>query len=209
MKLRFTEGKYPGKLITFCGLDGSGKTTLINMLDDWLKSKGINAILTKQPTDSIRSSDMFRAYMDREDHSGYDYRALSLSAAADRVQHTSQFIVPLLENGKTVISDRYFYSCLANHRARGYDDPWIYEVSEHIQKPDHAFFIDTDVGTAISRVRERSSERGKYIDVGLQHRLREQYLKIATDCGGIVISSSDSVEVCFGKIVDGINPIIK
>jgi dTMP kinase len=203
--LRFREDQYPGKLITFCGLDGCGKTTLINMLDEYLKKSGVTAILTKQPTDAIRNSEMFRTYMDKEDHSGYDYRALSLSAAADRIQHTNKFIVPQLERGEVVISDRYFYSCLANHRARGYNDPWIYQVSEYIQKPDHAFFVDIDVETAMKRVRERASEKEKYIDVDLQYRLRDQYLQIAKDCGGTVISSSDSSEVCFGKIVKKIN----
>ena len=197
MKLRLSEGKHPGRLVTFCGLDGSGKTTLIHMLDGWLKSRGVNAVLTRQPTDQIRNSEMFRAYMDKEDHSGYDYRALSLAAAADRVQHTGKFIVPLLEAGETVISDRYYYSCLANHRARGYDDPWVYEVGEHIQKPDRAFFIDIDAETAMMRVRERAAEKGRYIDVALQHRLREQYLMIADECGGVVIPSSECVKGWF------------
>lgn len=205
MVLRFKEENYDGKLITFCGLDGSGKTTLINMLDEYLKNNDITAILTKQPTDSIRNSEMFRTYMDQEDHNDYDYRALSLSAAADRIQHTSKFIVPLLEKGEVVISDRYFYSCLANHRARGYNDPWIYQISEYIQKPDYAFFVDIDVETAISRVRERKIEKDKYIDTDLQYKLREEYIKIAEDSGGIIISSNDSVEKCFKKIIKTIN----
>ena len=207
MKLKFSEAKHPGKLITFCGLDGSGKTTLINMLDEYLKSKGIAAILTKQPTDAFRKSDMFRTYMDIEDHSAYDYRALSLSAAADRIQHTNKFILPLLEKGECVISDRYFYSCLANHRARGYNDPWIYQISEYIQKPDISFFIDIDVETALKRIRERPSEKEKYIDIDLQYELREEYLKIAGECDGIVISSNSSIGECFEKIKKTISPI--
>ena len=208
MKLKFKEEKYDGILITFCGLDGCGKTTLINMLEEYLKNKGIIAVLTKQPTDNFRKSDMFRTYMDKEDHAAYDYRALSLSAAADRIQHTNKYIMPLLENGEIVISDRYFYSCLTNHRARGYNDPWIYEVIKHIQKPDYAFFIDVDVETAIKRVRERIDEKNKYIDIDLQYKLREQYLKIAKDCGGIIISSNNKVDECFEEVIKNINLVI-
>lgn len=208
MKLRFKEEKYDGKLIIFCGLDGCGKTTLINMLNEYLKNKGITAILTKQPTDAVRNSKIFRTYMDSEDHTAYDYRALSLNAAADRVQHTSKFIEPLLKKGEYVISDRYFYSCLANHRARGYNDTWIYQVSEYIQKPDYSFFIDADVDTAVSRTRQREEEKNKYIDIDLQYKLREQYLKIAEDCGGILLSSADNnTDECFAKVIENINCI--
>jgi len=143
--------------------------------------------------------------MDKEDHNAYDYRALSLSAAADRIQHTNKFIVPFLEKGEVVISDRYFYSCLANHRARGYNDPWIYQVSEYIQKPDYAFFIDIDVQTAISRIKERASEKNRFIDIDLQYKLREQYLQIAEECNGIIISSSESIDECFEKVIKNID----
>ena len=209
MKLKFKKTTYIGKLIIFCGLDGSGKTTLLNMLDEYLKTKDISAILTKQPTDAFRKSEIFRTYMDMEDHNAYDYRALSLSAAGDRIQHTSKFIEPLLEKGEYVISDRYFYSCLANHRARGYNDPWIYQVSEYIQKPDCAFFIDIDVETAMKRTRERAAEKYKYIDIDLQHKLREEYLQIAGEYGGIILSSNESVEKCFETIVKNTDPILK
>ena len=64
-------------------------------------------------------------------HYAYDYRSLSLLAASDRIQHCSRVIVPELKKGRLVISDRYFYSCLANLRARGYtEDRWIYEVAD-------------------------------------------------------------------------------
>lgn len=205
MKLRFDEANHEGILITFCGLDGCGKTTMIHMLNEYLKNNGIHAILTKQPTDSIRQSQMFRTYMDSEDHDAYDYRALSLSAAADRIQHTTKYIVPLLEKAEVVISDRYFYSCIANHRARGYNDAWIYEIASHIQKPDYAFFLDVDVDTAVSRIRERDAEKNKYIDMPLQYRLREQYLRLAEECGGIVIPSDGEVHICFAEIIKSLN----
>ncbi len=209
MKLNFKNEKYPGTLITFCGLDGCGKTTMINMLGEYLENLGIKAVMTKQPTPEIRNFQMFRTFMDDPDNSPYDYRALSLHAAGDRIQHTAKFIVPLLESGQNVISDRYFYSCVANHRARGYDDMWIYEITGHIQKPDYAFFLDVDTETAITRVRARDAEKHKYIDIPLQHRLREQYLLIARECGGIIIKSEGGAEACFDEIKEELAPFIK
>jgi len=202
MKLNLKKKAHDGKLVTFCGLDGCGKTTMINMLYNHLKENDLEPILTKQPTEAVRKSDIFRTYMDNQDHAAFDYRALSLSAAGDRIQHTNKYIVPLLENGKTVISDRYFYSCIANLRARGYlADNWIYEIALQIQKPDISFFLDVDVDTAIKRVRNRESERDKYVDIELQYRLREQYLQIAEEVGGIVIPSGKETEECFKNVL--------
>lgn len=108
----------------------------------------------------------------------------------------------MLNKGEVVISDRYFYSCLANLRARGYlEDNWIYEIAKHIQKPDISFFIDVDVETAINRIRSRENEKNRYIDVALQYRLRQQYLQIAEDVGGIVIHSDKEVDECFQEVL--------
>ena len=106
-------------------------------------------------------------------------------------------LMPLLKEGTNVISDRYFYSCLANLRARGFeDDRWIYEIAENIIEPDVSFFIDVPVEVAVKRVRERPDEKDKYIDMQLQYRLRQEYLTIAENVGGVLISGVEPLEWC-------------
>ncbi len=201
MQLKLQEHNLPGKLITFCGLDGSGKTTMIRKLTEKLEENGVNPFLTKQPTKAMRKTEIFRTYMDCEDHSRYAYRSLSLMAAADRIQHTEMEIVPKMEQGGWIISDRYFYSCLANLRARGYtNDKWIYEIGEQIIKPTVSIFMDIPVETAVERVRQRLEEKERYIDIELQYRLREEYLQIAEDVGGVVVPAALSLEKCFSEI---------
>ena len=191
--LRMKTNPSPGVLITFCGLDGCGKTTMINLLSKELKELGYEVFITKQPTDDVRNSDIFRTYMDSPDHNKYEYRSLSLLAASDRIQHSAKTIEPELEQGKIVISDRYFYSCLANLRARGFEnDKWIYEISESVIKPDIAYFIDVPVETAIERVRKRKEEKDRYVDVELQKKLRHEYLSIAGLNDGVIMSSLDT-----------------
>lgn len=200
----------PGILITFCGLDGCGKTTQINKLKNWLDDMGLPVELTKQPTNFVRKSDIFRTYMDTANHNKYDYRSLSLLCAADRVQHSNRVITPLLENGKIVISDRYFYSCLANLQARGYThDTWIYEIAKSIPKPDIAFFLDTDTETAIQRVHARKEEKDRYIDIDLQYRLRSTFLSIAKENDGIIISTKQSEDICFSIIKQSVLEVLK
>ena len=206
MKLQMKPHNQKGKLITFCGLDGCGKTTQINLLKAYLESEGIPTVVTKQPSNSVRQLDMFRNFQESPNHKGYDYRALSLLCASDRVQHCNNFILPLLEKGFTVISDRYYYSCVANLRARGYlEDKWIQEISQHIPKPDYAFFLDASVDLATKRVHDRPQERDLYIDMDLQHKLRDQYLILAQKNDGILLETDNRPEATFQQICQELN----
>lgn len=209
-RLNMRKNEAPGVLITFCGLDGCGKTTMIQMLAAELEGRGEKILLTKQPTDFVRRSDIFRIYMDHPDHSGYDYRSLSLLAASDRVQHVSRVVTPSLKKGNLVISDRYFYSCLANLQARGFeDDRWIYEIAESIVEPDIAFFFDIPVQTAVSRVRSRPSEKDRYIDLELQYKLREKYIEICRANGGILLSTDQSPEKTYSQVIQKVNQVLE
>lgn len=207
-KLKMFEHGSNGLLITFCGLDGCGKTTMIELLRKKL-SESADVFLTKQPTQFVRNSDIFRNYMDSDEHNAYEYRSLSLMAASDRVQHVNKVIVPELKKNKMVISDRYFYSCLANLRARGYKkDTWIYDVSKAIAKPDLAVFLDVPVEVAVSRVRSREEEKDRYIDIDLQHRLRVEYINICNANNGILISTEQSHDETFDKVMCEVNRVL-
>lgn len=188
-QLNMRANKTKGLLITFCGLDGCGKTTMMRRLLHELQQE-YPVFLTKQPTDFVRQSAIFRAYMDSPDHDAYDYRSLSLLAASDRLQHVNKVVEPAMEQGQIVLSDRYFYSCLANLRARGFrQDQWIYEIAQSVVKPDIAFFFDVPVATAVARVRQRPEEKDRYIDMALQEHLREEYLEICRMNGGVLVST--------------------
>lgn len=206
--LNFYEHNKPGKLITFCGLDGCGKSTMLRRLWQYLSEQGRELTVTKQPTDFVRKSAIFRTYMDSPVHDNYDYRSLSLLAASDRVQHTNRVILPELEEGKIVLSDRYFYSCLANLRARGYEnDRWIYDVASSIAKPDLAIFLDISVETAVARVRNRSDEKERFIDMDLQYKLREQYRIIAEENNCLLVSSEMGEDETWAVIKEAVDKL--
>lgn len=208
-KLRMYKNPFKGLLITFCGLDGCGKTTMITRLASDLRRCG-DVMLTRQPTDAVRHSEIFRNYMDSSEHSAYDYRSMSVLAASDRLQHVRKVVSPALEEGRIVISDRYFYSCLANLRARGYGrDVWIYDIARHIIRPDAAFFLDIDVPTAVSRVRARPSEKDRYIDMRLQYRLRDEYIAICRRCGGILVPTDVSEDSTYEFIRHKVEQIME
>ena len=139
--------------------------------------------------------------MDNPNHDAFDYRSLSLLAASDRLQHVNKVIEPQMAGGKVVISDRYFYSCLANLCARGFgDDRWIYEIAESVIKPDVAFFFDVPVETAVKRVRSRTEEKDRYIDMELQYKLRTEYIKICKANNGVLISTEMPIDECYAIV---------
>lgn len=207
--LNMRKNETNGLLITFCGLDGCGKTTMMKRLIADLK-KEHNIFVTKQPTDAVRNSEIFRNYMDAPNHDTFDYRSLSLLAASDRVQHVNKVIEPEMKAGKIVLSDRYFYSCLSNLRARGFDqDEWIYEIAKSVIKPDIAFFFDIPVEEAVARVRKRPEEKDRYIDMDLQFRLRKEYADICTINNGILISTLLPEDQSYNIVRDTVKEMLK
>ena len=148
--------------------------------------------------------------MDCPDHDAFDYRSLSLLAASDRLQHVNKIIEPEMKQGKIVLSDRYFYSCLANLRARGFEeDAWIYEIAESVVKPDIAFFFDVPVEEAVARVRRRPEEKDRYIDMELQYKLRKEYVDICTANGGILISTMQPEGECYGIVKNAAKEMLR
>lgn len=207
--LNMRKNETPGFLITFCGLDGCGKTTMMKRLIADLE-KEHDIFVTKQPTNAVRNSEIFRTYMDCPDHDAFDYRSLSLLAASDRLQHVNKVIEPEMKQGKIVLSDRYFYSCLSNLHARGFkDDEWIYEIAESVIKPDISFFFDVPVEEAVARVRRRPEEKDRYIDMDLQYKLRQEYLDICAANNGILISTMQSEDKCYSIVKQEIQNLIK
>ena len=207
--LKMRPNRTEGYLFTFCGLDGCGKTTMLTKLVSELE-KDYPVFLTKQPTNAVRNSDIFRTYMDCPNHDAYDYRSLSLLAASDRLQHVSKVIEPAMLRGHIVISDRYFYSCLANLHARGFEqDQWIYEIAETVIQPDVAFFFDVPVETAVARVRSRPAEKDRYIDMELQYKLRDEYVDICKANNGVLISTEGPVEDSYAIVKKEVERVLR
>ena len=207
--LNMRKNETPGFLITFCGLDGCGKTTMMKRLIADLE-KEHDIFVTKQPTNIVRNSEIFRTYMDCQNHDAFDYRSLSLLAASDRLQHVNKVIEPEMKQGKIVLSDRYFYSCLSNLRARGFEkDEWIYEIAESVIKPDIAFFFDISVEEAVSRVRRRPEEKKRYIDMDLQYKLRREYVDICTANSCILISTMESEDACYDIVKNAVKEMLR
>lgn len=101
-----------GKLIAFEGCEGSGKSTQLKLLSEYLTERGVDFIMTREPGGSEISEEIRRIILNGKNTEMCDECEALLYAAA-RVQHIKEKIMPALDEGKLVICDRYIYSSLA------------------------------------------------------------------------------------------------
>ncbi|MCX8153793.1 MAG: dTMP kinase, partial [Candidatus Bathyarchaeota archaeon] len=160
-----------GAFICLEGLDGSGKTTQAKMLAAKLKAD-YNAVYTAEP-----SRGKIGIFIRR--HCLYGEKRLpstveALLFAADRMEHVAAEILPAIEQGRLVISDRYLYSSIAYQGAAGLSVEWIEKINEYALKPDLAVFIDVDPKIAMKRLKPSKSVME---NLATQQKVREIYLK--------------------------------
>ena len=160
-----------GAFICIEGLDGCGKTTQAKIIAKKL-SKSYNAIYTAEPSRGKIGTYIRKSYLYSEKRLSSVLEALLF--AADRIEHVETEVLPALNQGKLVISDRYVYSSLAYQGAAGLSLDWIEKVNEHALQPDFAVFIDVDPKTVMHRLKPKKSVME---NLETQQKVREIYLK--------------------------------
>ncbi|WP_238650238.1 dTMP kinase [Paenibacillus piscarius] len=184
--------EYEGRLFTFDGVDGSGKTTMIEMLAEKLRKEGKQVLLTMQPTPEMRQLHIFKTYIyEPEKRHLVDYNALQMYMLADRMQHYKEIIEPALRKGIYVISDRYIYTMLATMIARGHSpEPWLIELLPTIRRPHAAFLMDVDLETSIERIQQRTSFEDSFVEREHLMNSLNSYRTVGEHFGMHIISSS-------------------
>jgi len=161
-----------GCFVCIEGLDGSGKSTQTRLLAERLQ-KTRRVLLTVEPSRGRIGTFIRQSYLYGENRLSSVVEALLF--AADRVDHVQSEIVPALETGDVVISDRYVYSSLAYQGAAGLSLEWIQKVNSHALRPDIALFLDVDLGTVMKRLKPRKSVME---NLETQERVRGYYLDL-------------------------------
>lgn len=151
------KNNYSGKFIVFEGLDGSGQTTQVRLLKDFLESKGYNVITTKEPTSDSEAGRKIRQILDEKEKINPD--DLQKLFAKDRQKHLDHLIIPLLKEGKIVISDRYFFSSFAYGVSEGLSLDWLIELNNDFFIPDLTFILKVRAEVSISRIEKRGEPK--------------------------------------------------
>jgi len=180
----------PGTFITFEGIDGSGKSTQLRLLNNFLLTRGCNALLTREPGGTKLGLRLRAALLDALEE--VDPLTELLVFAADRAQHVRRVLIPALEAGEVVISDRYADATVAYQGAgRGFSPELIAQIVQLATgglKPDLTLLFDVSIKDATTRTTRRStgkssarSERDRLDieDAEFHARVRDAYLRIA------------------------------
>ncbi|OPY34564.1 MAG: putative thymidylate kinase [Methanomassiliicoccales archaeon PtaU1.Bin124] len=166
-----------GRFIVFEGIDGTGKSTVAKLVAERLRKKGIDCVLTMEPSDSWLGEAVRRANSD-----GTDDLAEALLFMADRAEHTRQ-IEKLLAEGKWVVCDRYYASTLAYQTATLGDrleDPmnWLWNINQRIIRvPDVTYYFVLEVEKALDRMSDRNG-RSKFEKLDFLRQVDENYRKV-------------------------------
>ena len=186
--------------ITLEGIEGSGKSTNIKVINNYLNDKNINYINTREPGGSEVGDQLRNILLNTEKKLSNQTELLLM--LADRVNHIESLIQPNLEKGITVISDRFMdssYAYQGGGREMGLDTITKIIDGLNIIQPNLTLLFDLPVEMALERARKRSKlDRFESEDYDFHQRIRETYLFLAEEDSErikIIDASKDIEEV--------------
>jgi dTMP kinase len=183
---RAQETYVSGTFITFEGIDGSGKSTQLRLLANFLRDAGCEVVLTREPGGTPVGNRLRAALLDAQEE--VDPLTELLVFAADRAQHVRRVLRPALAAGQVVFSDRYADATAAYQGAgRGFSPELISEIIQLATeglKPDLTLLFDLSVEDSTTRTRRRTNgtHPGDRLDLEnaeFHNRVREAYLRLA------------------------------
>ena len=191
-----------GTLVCVEGIDGSGKSTQLTLLRDWLKSSGKDVIFTEWNSSELICQTTKLA----KKKNLMSPRTFSLLHAVDFADRFTQVIEPALKAGFIVLADRYAYTAFARDVARGADPQWVRQVYNFAIKPDLAVYFDIDPQSSMERI--CANRAPKFYEAGMdlklsndpyesyiifQGRVIREYQKMVDEFGLVKLDAKDSI----------------
>jgi dTMP kinase len=168
--------KLAGKLIVVEGADGSGRSTQIKMLVEWLEGGGHSTIQVGLKHSALVSEELDRA----QQGNILSHTTLSLFYATDFADQLENIILPALRAGQMVIADRYIYTLMARDLVRGIDEAWLKNLYGLALVPDAVFYINVAPEQLVQRAIAKYSALDYWesgMDLGLSRDIFDSFLK--------------------------------
>lgn len=206
-----------GIFIAFEGGEGSGKSTIIDMIYNYLIENNIACIKTREPGGIKISEDIRKIILDKN-NTQMDAKTEALLYAAARRQHLVEKVIKELENGKIVLCDRFIYSSLVYQGyARGLGVEEIYNINKFAideYMPDLNIFFDVSPEIGLARINKNKDREVNRLDLekmDFHYKVREGYLKLceANKESFIKINAEQSIDEVFEAVKNEIIKFIK
>jgi len=199
-----TPNRFKGKLLIVEGIDGSGKSTQLSLLAQWLRSQGLavafsewnSSPLVRETTKRGKKKQMFTP------------TTFSLIHATDFADRQERFILPMLKAGAIVCADRFAYTALARDVVRGVSPRWVRNLYKFAIQPNLAFYFRVPLEVALGRILG-GRDSIKYYEAGMdlnlsrrieesfrlfQGRILDEYEGMVQEMGFHVIDATRSIE---------------
>jgi dTMP kinase len=200
----YGEHQFPGKLFIVEGIDGSGKSTQLSLLQQWLRREGYmvffsewnSSPLVKETTSRGKKKQMLTP------------TTFSLIHATDLADRIERHIIPPLKAGAIVLADRYIYTAFARDGARGVSPEWVRELYRFAVKPTIPFYFRVPLEVSLKRILGARAGLKYYeagMDLGLsddieesfrlfQGMIKDRYEAMVEEFGLTVIDATRSIE---------------
>lgn len=168
-----------GKLIVVEGADGSGRSTQIAQLVNWLETSGHATVQVGLKRSSLVSEELERA----QEGNILSRTTLSLFYATDFADQLENIILPALKAGFIVLADRYVYTLMARDMVRGMDEAWLKNVYGIAPVPDAVFYLSVEAEELVQRNLSKNATLDYWesgMDLGLSRDVFDSFLQYQT-----------------------------
>ena len=204
MTKTFSELKFPGRLIAVEGLDGTGKSTQIHLLQKWLELQGLKVFFT-----SWNSSEVVKSATSKgKNRQLLTPTTFSLIHATDFADRYERQLLPLLRAGYIVLCDRYIFTAYVRDTVRGCSPEWVRGLYNFAALPDLTFLFKADLEVSLARILDGRPEL-KWFEAGMdlelssdryesfrifQSRMLKRYMKMEDEFRFITVDANVPIE---------------
>jgi len=210
---------YPGRLIVVEGIDGSGKSTQLSLLQTFLQSEGYDVSYTEWNSSPLVKDTTKRG----KKKNLFTPTTFSLIHATDYADRHERSILPPLQAGLIVLADRWAYTAFARDAVRGCDPAWLRSLYDFATRPDLVLYFRVDIDTSVARImggRMRLKYHEAGMDLGLsadpiqsfrlfQSRVLEEYDRVTEEFGLTVVDGKRSVVEQQREVRRLVKPLLK
>ncbi len=198
---------FSGKFIVIEGLDGSGKSSQVELLVSYLKESGKEVVITKEPTmDSEAGKKIKQALKKKIVIESLELQKLYVQ---DRHEHLENKVIPALKEGKYVVSSRYAFSTFAYGYSDGLNVEELIQLNQNFLLPDLTIVVDVLPENCIRRIEGRGEAKEHFEQLDKLTKVNEIYKKLPEMFeNAVIVNGEKPINEVFEEIKSIVNKIL-